>query len=203
IKVGAGEEPFKVHQDILCQRSRFFRNAFKGQFREAKEGSMKLRDTDVDIFRLIMFWLYRDEIPKSSLHTGVPDASTGETPNDRAFSKIYIFAEVYDFPALRNRVMAELFTGYGAGTIGLSFPNATIIRAFGELREDSALCRFIVDVAARQWRPDRDCPAEVRQRVELPHAYLLALATMLAKRSHCFGSFEDRLKLEDYIEFVS
>ncbi|QDS76434.1 hypothetical protein FKW77_004376 [Venturia effusa] len=66
IEVGEEKQQFQVHRDILTASSTFFKAAFDGEFREAKEKLIHLTDTAPTTFRDFLAWLY-------SRRLGVPE----------------------------------------------------------------------------------------------------------------------------------
>ena len=56
--VGAEQRKFHLHCDLLCERSDFFRAAFRGHFKEAEAEELTLLDETVESFELLVAWLY-------------------------------------------------------------------------------------------------------------------------------------------------
>ncbi|KAF7895827.1 uncharacterized protein EAF01_009789 [Botrytis porri] len=66
IHVGSSSQEFAVHKDLICYTSPFFRAAFTSGFQETNTGTMKLPETDTEIFDLFMGWLYTRELMAES-----------------------------------------------------------------------------------------------------------------------------------------
>lgn len=49
---------FMIHEGLLCAHSKYFRKAFKGDFRESTEKTIHLPDISDSTLRLFQFWLY-------------------------------------------------------------------------------------------------------------------------------------------------
>jgi BTB/POZ domain len=47
-----------VHKEVACLHSPVFKTAFNGSFVEGKTQTYRLEDTSVDVFRLLVQWLY-------------------------------------------------------------------------------------------------------------------------------------------------
>jgi BTB/POZ domain len=58
IKVGAEEQDFCIHKDLIYHYSPYFKAAFNTGLQEAKTGIMKLPETDIEVFELFQGWLY-------------------------------------------------------------------------------------------------------------------------------------------------
>ena len=62
IYVGPEEKVFDLHKELLCSKSKFFRAAFEGSFREAGEEAMKLPEQNVETFQYFVHWLYSGKL---------------------------------------------------------------------------------------------------------------------------------------------
>ncbi|KAH7413402.1 hypothetical protein BKA64DRAFT_719304 [Cadophora sp. MPI-SDFR-AT-0126] len=58
IHVGPAKEPWIIHEDLICNKSTFFRNAFQGGFAEGASKSLMLEEDDPAVFKLFVEWLY-------------------------------------------------------------------------------------------------------------------------------------------------
>ena len=56
--VGAKRKTFRLHEDLLCDRSDYFKATFQGEFAEAKSKELYLPDDDDASFELFVNWLY-------------------------------------------------------------------------------------------------------------------------------------------------
>lgn len=67
VRVLVGEEAceFFVHQDLVCPRSRFFSNALKEPWQEAKERKVTLMEEDANISAVYLALLYVSVSPTS------------------------------------------------------------------------------------------------------------------------------------------
>lgn len=103
LKVGPDLLPFHVHQNLLCKHSPFFAAAFNGSFEESA-GSMELREDDAEAFDRFIQWLYRRDFAISPI--GDVQCTTNRY---QELVRVYILANKFDVPLLKNRVMAFLF----------------------------------------------------------------------------------------------
>ncbi|EKD16219.1 uncharacterized protein L3040_009541 [Drepanopeziza brunnea f. sp. 'multigermtubi'] len=62
IYVGPDRKCWTVHENLICDRTRFFRSAFRGGFAETTEKSIWLEDDDPEIFKLFVEWLYGSDL---------------------------------------------------------------------------------------------------------------------------------------------
>ncbi|KAF1939775.1 hypothetical protein EJ02DRAFT_351559, partial [Clathrospora elynae] len=58
IIVGQGEVHFVVHESLLTQRSKFFRAALTGRFKEDADKIVRLQDEEPSHFEFFVHWLY-------------------------------------------------------------------------------------------------------------------------------------------------
>lgn len=77
VKIGPEATPYIIHRDLLCNASKYFSNAFKGNFKEANDQSIHLTDVKPEVFDAFSQWLY-----KTTITIPLPGASG----NDGGFS---------------------------------------------------------------------------------------------------------------------
>ncbi|KUM58300.1 hypothetical protein ACN42_g8858 [Penicillium freii] len=63
ITVGTSEEPFHVHESVLCTSFHFFKAAMSGSWKESKEHTIELPEDDPKAFAIYSHWLYFAGIP--------------------------------------------------------------------------------------------------------------------------------------------
>lgn len=56
------QQKVTVHESLIIQRSRFFRNALIGPYKEAETRTVDLSDEDPDIFSLYLQALYSNHV---------------------------------------------------------------------------------------------------------------------------------------------
>ncbi|TID26589.1 hypothetical protein E6O75_ATG01082 [Venturia nashicola] len=77
VEVGEEKEGFTVHKDLLTAVSPYFKAAFEGGFKEAKNKSVPISDATPLQFRLFLNWIYFRRLPKhSNSNLGGPDCTT-------------------------------------------------------------------------------------------------------------------------------
>ncbi|CAO2658459.1 Nn.00g061820.m01.CDS01 [Neocucurbitaria sp. VM-36] len=62
IAIGPEKKVFRIHKDILCYHSEYFRTAYSGRWKDATEG-VALDDVEVEVFNLFVHWLYAQDLP--------------------------------------------------------------------------------------------------------------------------------------------
>jgi hypothetical protein len=63
IHVGRKRKEFIVHKKLICDASKFFKDAFTGPFKEGQEGVMYMPEDDPESFSCFIEWLYRNPLP--------------------------------------------------------------------------------------------------------------------------------------------
>ena len=175
VKVGKDATPFVVHRALLCDHSKFFKNAFTGSFKEAHDREIKLADVAVKIFVTFMNWLYYSKFDfMENLDTHKTDTSEAEESIPKEvwsqLLEMFIFGDKYECAHLCQAVLIKwqlldlqhISVSPSKGDIEIS--GNLIARAFEELPQTSPLCQAI---AAREavrvgygLIPTSDYPAE-------------------------------------------
>lgn len=208
IEVGKDKDQFPVHQNILIARSGFFKAAFEGEFREAKDKSIPLLDAPPLQFLRFIQWLYFRRLPKiinsvvcnfcikdckgSTSSNGTlnnnhrsdsaePDIvnvfEASANPAAWPTSRLYLFADRYDVPALRQALVDKLWYCYQDHPGVISAGGVVLIT--DGMPTTSPLFRFIVDLWVDRYKYDENrvctCPIEQALDNKLPIAFVLAV----------------------------
>ncbi|KAK4950313.1 hypothetical protein LTR10_011294 [Elasticomyces elasticus] len=67
VLVGDCQAPFTVHQDLLCRHSGFFEKACSGEWKEARERTVRLNESDATSFQIYLNHLYSPHFDLNSL----------------------------------------------------------------------------------------------------------------------------------------
>jgi len=102
VKVGTNSQDFGVHKGLLCEASSYFKGALSGDFQEARENTVNLREDDVGTFQRFHLWLYTGCILDS-------DESL-ESLSPRPLIDLYIWADLRGIPKLQDLVSDMLQT---------------------------------------------------------------------------------------------
>lgn len=111
LKVGPKKTRFDVHKRQLCELSPFFNAAFNGKFQE-KAGTMNLVEDNLYAFEHFVRWIYERNVD-------IPlEGKNDETLKARMrdLIDVYILADKYDIPALKNSIMEILFDAVKIGS---------------------------------------------------------------------------------------
>jgi hypothetical protein len=101
--VGPKRVKFGVHKGILIRRSAFLRAALTGTFKEATEGTVTLQEDSPKVFGVFVSWLYTGKLENTVDEIPTPYGSN-------RLAELYIFADRYDVPILRNDAIDALVT---------------------------------------------------------------------------------------------
>lgn len=152
------ETSFHIHVDILCYYSTYYRAALKGAFREADRDALDV-DASAQTLRLVIQWLYTGGV-----------AITTSTPE---LVQLYIFADRYDFLALRRQIIS-IFVPYRTSRFGCA-RYEQVGQAFDSLHDNSQLRRLIVETYVQHWGPEEDDVEEAADRHKAPGEFLAAV----------------------------
>ncbi|KAF2841544.1 hypothetical protein M501DRAFT_1014342 [Patellaria atrata CBS 101060] len=177
VKIGDDGPVFNLHRDVLCSQSKYFRNAFEGEFREKDDGVIRLQDVSVKTFETVMNYVYYGELlkPDSKSRSNNPSHVTGRARSgDKSDSEkvehaperqrprgvdwdpgelvdLFVFGDEYDMRGLRAKVMT-VWTEQDArepfGAIYRTIHAIAVDRAFERLPKNSTLCRYLTDLVA-------------------------------------------------------
>ncbi|KAF2872401.1 hypothetical protein BDV95DRAFT_606017 [Massariosphaeria phaeospora] len=178
VTVGEGEEDFYIHLELLCKHSHYFDKLFKGQFKEGGSTLTTLRDVDVPTWTAFMDFVYNVQPILSyskSKHYRIDESAPDLT-------ELYIFADKYDVPSLRTRIVSAVWRVLlmsdpickGPQPHRLP-PCKDIGLAFGNLPETSPLCRLFVDIHCRNYDDDKVGDMEKEARLNIPVEFDLAV----------------------------
>ena len=189
IKVGPDSVNFGIHKGLLCHYSFYFKAALTGEFKEASEGIVVLRDEDVDVFKRFNEWLYTRALigPEKDLDSdedcySEEDLDSEEDSNlicqYRMFIRLYIFAEKRGIAALQNAVTDAIIIFFRKPRTVLA--QDTIALAWENTSQDSGLHRLLVDICVRKTFIEKAFKTE-KQRTALPKDFLIELVLALTK----------------------
>ncbi|KAK0515992.1 hypothetical protein JMJ35_002026 [Cladonia borealis] len=138
--VGPQKQVFRLHKEILCNFSSYFRAALEGSFAEGLTQKIELPEDDVTVFECFRMWLYSPISQKS-----VPSASELYRYIDvplKSLFDLYVFADIRDIPLLQNFTMDTIIwvTGRTVTCIG-----SLIHHVYGRTTPKSPLRKLLVD----------------------------------------------------------
>lgn len=193
VLVGAAEQRFTVHKDVICVKSKFFRNACSKRWPEGEEKIVRLpKARSTRAFQIYMDWTYTNELVIDNVDR--PTAGTRLVDN---LIEIYLLGDVLDDVKLRNKALELLNVQCNASDRCPHWTQCTLI--WDHTASDSSLRKYLVDrivtllSLAEFKRSVANYPADLVQQV----------ATMLMERhepdSDIAGEELDE-RLEDYME---
>ncbi|KAL8751295.1 MAG: hypothetical protein Q9199_006519 [Rusavskia elegans] len=158
LTVGPEKTRFDVHKRQLCELSPFFDAAFNGTFRE-KAGTMNLAEDDVHAFERFIRWVYERHVDISlecPLHGDKFDKFDFLMTRMREFIDLWILADKYDVPILKNDIIDMLFQtlkhGSDPALHKLRSPRLSDIRhIYANTARGSKLRKFVT--ACNAWLP--------------------------------------------------
>ncbi|KAH8602981.1 hypothetical protein B0O99DRAFT_697600 [Bisporella sp. PMI_857] len=100
--VGKKRKEFTVHRKLLCDRSKFFAEAFKSGSQKAKEGVMYMPEYDPEPMAGVIDYLYRRYVPT------VRTTNSHHLPTGVQFRKLYYLAEKLCLPSMMDKLLEEL-----------------------------------------------------------------------------------------------
>jgi BTB/POZ domain len=180
ISVGPRKVSWVVHQEVICQRSEFFRMAFTGGFQESEKKEMHLEEEDPRMFGHFVDWLYGKQLYCSKDHANPSEVTFKHV---QEWLALYVFADKISLQALRDEAL-ERYTVCAEGTLPctneilLIYQNtveqsslrqhavkALVVEFFDQGLEDFD---FISDAIACHIEFTRDLTAAIKSHTRLP-----------------------------------
>ena len=164
------KKTFKIHKDLLCNVSSFFRAALKGGLKKACDQSIDLLEDDPDIFERFQLWLYFRELRDAS-----------ETTKDVKWTvpvQVFLFGEARGIPELQNVAIDLFLDKY---VISNEISTAPINMIYGSTRDDSPLRRLMVDTMAHRADLSQGGWFAEDKRARFPSSFMFDIAIELHK----------------------
>ncbi len=164
VYVGKTQTHQRLHQDLVCDHSAFFKAAFHGGFRESQIGGLYLPADNEDTFDVLVEWLYTKRLDDDQL-------------TDWTLCDLYLQSDKFQIAKLQCLAMEavrENFRLYQqAPTCGL------VRRVFENTQESDPLRRYLTDVVAFMIRTGRAKTEDYKRILEArsPFAVELGKAT--------------------------
>ncbi len=118
--VGEIKKLWYIHEDLLCERSEYFKRAFQSGFKEGQEKEIYLAELDAEAFGQFVDWVYgvplRVTVPTIG-HSDAPSAT--ELDQGLLFCKIYAAAQYLCMENLQNDAM-DMYFSYVRSTQNIS-----------------------------------------------------------------------------------
>ncbi|KAK7180644.1 hypothetical protein DPSP01_014041 [Paraphaeosphaeria sporulosa] len=140
ILVGTGSKStrFLLHTSLLTQQSPYFRVALTGPFLEATDQSIRFDDVSVEIFELLVSWLYTGAIKPVPFKDGKPAYYT--------LLHLYILADRFCFEGLRNHIV-DMMADLADSTNSVLTPSDTRI-LYNDIDEGAKIRQLVLDLFA-------------------------------------------------------
>ncbi|KAF2840777.1 hypothetical protein M501DRAFT_1056089 [Patellaria atrata CBS 101060] len=172
---------FKLHKTALCDVSPFFSNAFNGQFKESHTDTITISSTSIATFGLFTEWLYSRKLLDT---TGNPTAWNWHWD---VLIDLYIFADSYDVPGLREDIEDIAFSKAKRGDEDILPTTQGIRKLFDNVPHGAGLCKHFVETFAKQFDPGHLDAAELELARRLLHpdfawAVMVYLADLRARK---------------------
>ena len=135
IYIGDERKKFRLHRDLLCERSEFFKASFEGHSKEAETQELALPEDSVESFELLIGLLYGAPLMKI---TSKDDLST--------YLNLIILAKKLCLEHLQNETMDHVLRFYRTYLPEVSAD--TIRSIYGNTSAGDPLRRLVIRCAA-------------------------------------------------------
>lgn len=176
--VGPQAKRYTVHKRIICPASSFFRSACSGNWRESRDGHLRLCETKPATFDVYICFLYTNEVDVVSEATEMqlPGAKYDKVNTPEASAKVFrclvsafILGDMLNDAWFTNAIVDEFVLLSSSCTL---IPAQAIELAWQSLMPQWGLMGAIMDAVAVQMTPScfKSCAAE------LPPAFVIEVA---------------------------
>ncbi|MCJ1475312.1 hypothetical protein MMC13_003974 [Lambiella insularis] len=97
VNVGKDAQDFGIHKGLLCEASSYFKAAFAGDFQEARENLVHLREDDAGSFQRFQLWLYTGTI--------FDVGESIDSLSQKFLIELYVWADLRGIPKLQDSLM--------------------------------------------------------------------------------------------------
>jgi len=184
VLIGPEEQIFIIHTDVVCAKSRFFKAACSGRWKEGQEECVRLPDVKPEIFQCYVDWVY-----------GGIFVAEGPVDNEvKMATSLYVLGDILDDIRLRNTALKAL-TSYAC--VERKHPSVgSIRRAWINTPSHSLFRKWIVDTTFFQLRREH-----FAQRISHYPAEMVQLIALKGMQQFQFlESNELRARLMEYVE---
>lgn len=154
VSVGTEEHCFNVHKDIICAQSPFFKAACSGAWKEAQDGTVRLKDCKPYCFMMYLARLYNphadlpDLIHACRSETSVtPHATFVMRPQHRGvhytLSELWVLGDFLGDVPFKNGIMDSLHCADGKMKKKLMAATATFV--LDNTSPQSTIMRWVID----------------------------------------------------------
>jgi hypothetical protein len=147
VLVGSEEHRFRVHKDVICAKSKFFRAACSDRWLEGQEKIVRLPEARSKLaFQMYVDWTYIDELDI--------DRGMSRTAQSRFMSKLielYLIGDVLDDLKLRNKTLGLLNAQICQGDLHLGINHCVLI--WDHTTSSSFLWKWAVDAIVATMDP--------------------------------------------------
>ncbi|KAK0253627.1 hypothetical protein B0A54_14338 [Friedmanniomyces endolithicus] len=187
ILAGAGETPFEVHKDTMCQQSDFFVASCSQAWTEGRKSIVKLPTVEPNTVKLYIHWAYTGNISLDLLDDD-PSASSKRWQTEQIV-RLYIAADMFLDRFMKNKAMDTLLQRMDDGTYYLSLVPVSFV--WENTITDSPLRANIL----HWWAATIERDYFIKAAKFLPTTFVIELATLqLDLRGRTRAAYRPRYK---------
>lgn len=132
-----------LHKDALVQNSTFFRAALDGQFKEAKEKTVRLLESDAQTFAIFAHWVYTNDTVFQESTEVVADEVQQRYEERTLMIQTYILGDQFGCSRLQNQVITQYIDLAFAFRVTPGIAHAKLI--YDNLPEQSNRRQLMID----------------------------------------------------------
>jgi hypothetical protein len=135
IYVGPKKTKFALHENLLCDKSEYFKTAFRSSFKEAEEKTLSMPEDSVEAFEYFVNFLYA---PKFNLQPPESESTMG------VYFELYILSSKLCIDTLQNVVIDTILRFFRACNFKSPYLRPTHVRFIYENTTPTSKMRGLV-----------------------------------------------------------
>ena len=199
VLVGEGDVAFVVHQDLICNRSSFFKAACSKTWMDAREKTVSLPDHLPTTFKLYLEWAYSQTSDNAGLARAV--AKANETNESNFLKKeakrnrcichelclLWCLADYLGDQACKNEVIDNLLRAYGPREVeAAGISSETVVLVYQRTQPHSSVRKWLIDATS----PSLTNSTLHAMNDSIPAAFFLELLKIIVDRPIPLGDEE-------------
>lgn len=194
VLVGQKEQPFTVHKDLMCAKSKFFAAACSERWMDGKSKVVRLPESEAQVFQIYMAWLFTGNAAVEGIKNTITEDEFSDANEQHTLIELYLLAQYLDDIKLRNQRVSVLIK---RSLVWKTMPYLTDLKVVWDSTTPGCLLRkMFVDKAVSALSRNHT----VEGMTAYPAGLIVELAVALMQRIPTIGKDAFSLTSAKYME---